>query len=125
MCLDNSNAFAWFNLGTNLTRLGELTAEEEYFENAALAFDRAREIGLPWRMLWYQFAPYTAYIGVGRFDEVLALTLSAQDVEETHLYRGHALLATGNPVAAEAAYRKALQLNPNFKPAEEALRVIS
>lgn len=119
------NAFAWFNLGTNLTRLGELTGEDEFFENAVLAFDRAREIGLPWRMLWYQFDPYLAYLEVGRIDEVLALTTSAQNVEETHLYRGHALLAKGDRRGAEASYRRALNFNPNFAAAEEALRLFS
>ncbi len=119
------NAFAWFNLGTSLTRLGVLTAESEYYDNAALAFDRAREIGLPWRMLWYQFDPYTAYLEVGRTDEILALTTSAQDVEETHLYRGHALLATGDSTGAASAYRRALQINPNYSDASDALETLS
>jgi tetratricopeptide (TPR) repeat protein len=119
------NAFAWFNLGTSLTRLGVLTAESEYYDNAALAFDRAREIGLPWRMLWYQFDPYTAYLEVGRTDEILALTTSAQDVEETHLYRGHALLATGDSTGAASAYRRALQINPNYTDASDALETLS
>jgi tetratricopeptide (TPR) repeat protein len=115
------NAFAWFNLGTNLTVLGELTGEADFYENAALAYDRAREIGLPWRMLWYQFKPYRAYLEVGRIDEVLVLTQSAQSIEETHLYRGHALFAAGDFRGAESSYRRALQLNPNFNVAEAAL----
>ena len=40
------DAFAWFNLGTDLVALGQ-------FEQAAAAYDRARVIGLPWRMMWY------------------------------------------------------------------------
>jgi tetratricopeptide (TPR) repeat protein len=119
------NAFAWFNFGTNLTGLGEITGEVDYYENAALAYDRAREIGLPWRMLWYQFKPYRAYLEVGRIDEVLALTLSAQSIEETHLYRGHALLAAGDIRGAESSYRRALRLNPNFAMAEAALASIT
>ncbi|MGB3714719.1 MAG: C39 family peptidase [Candidatus Promineifilaceae bacterium] len=118
---DPENAFAWFNLGTNLTVLGEITGEVDFYDNAALAYDRAREIGLPWRMLWYQFKPYRAYLEVGRIDEVLALTLSAQSVEETHLYRGHALFEAGDIRGAESSYRRALQLNPNFTMAEAAL----
>jgi tetratricopeptide (TPR) repeat protein len=120
-----NNAFAWFNLGTNLTELGEITGQAEFYENAALAYDRAREIGLPWRMLWYQFKPYRAYLEVGRIDEVLALTLSAQSIEETHLYRGHALRAGGDIRGAEYSYRRALQMNPNFSAAETALASLS
>jgi hypothetical protein len=119
------NAYAWFNLGSSLTKLGELSGAQELYENAALAFDRAREIGLPWRMLWYQFTPYVAYLNVGRTDEVLALTISAQDVEETHLFRGHALLADGDSAGAEQAYRRALQINPNYVDALDALASLS
>ena len=58
--------FAWFNLGSDLVALGR-------FEEAAQAYDRARRIGLPWRMLWYQFGPFRAYYETGRYDEVIAL----------------------------------------------------
>jgi len=119
------NPYAWFNLGTSLTELGENTGRMEYFENAVVAFDRARVIGLPWRMLWYQFKPYTAYLEAGRVDEVLALTLYAQGIEETHLYRGHALLASGDTRGAGYSYRRALQMNPHFRAAEEALDSLS
>jgi tetratricopeptide (TPR) repeat protein len=122
---DPDDAFAWFNLGSSLTRLGAL-GEPGVHEDAATAFDRAREIGLPWRMLWYQFDPYEAYLAEGRFDDVLTLTQSTMSgggwtVEETHLYHGHAQLATGNASLAEAAYRRALALNPNLTAAAEAL----
>jgi hypothetical protein len=68
------NPFHWFNLGTNLTELALLTGQQDYFRSAAAAFDRAREIGLPFRMLWYQFRPYEAYLAVGRFEDVATLT---------------------------------------------------
>ena len=51
---DPDNAFAWFNLGMN----------QVYFEKygeAAASFDKARQIGLPMRMLRYQFGPFFAY----------------------------------------------------------------
>lgn len=121
------NAFLWFNLGTNLTELGEFTGDSTYIENAARAYDRAFQIGLPWRMLWYQFKPYAAYLAAGRFEDVLQLSgalLSSgggQNVEETYLYRGHAMLATGDLSGAERAYNEALRLNPNMTSAREAL----
>jgi hypothetical protein len=115
------NANAWFNLGTSLSRLGELTEEQEYFNNAAAAFDQARTLGLPWRMLWYQFQPYVAYLATGRYDDVLTLADTTRAVEESFLYKGHALLARGDESGAAAVYKYALELNPNFTPAQQAL----
>ena len=127
--LDNEeeDAFAWFNLGASLTHLGELSGDASYYENAALAFDRARTIGLPWRMLWYQFEPYVAYLATGRLEDVRLLTEAilsdsgGRDVEETHLYQGYALLAAGDSAGAERAYRRALRLNPSYDEAQAAL----
>jgi tetratricopeptide (TPR) repeat protein len=121
------NPFAWFNLGTNLTRLGERTGEQGYYQQGAAAFDRAREIGLPPRMMWYQFRPYMAYMRVGRFDDMIALAdgvLASEGgryVEETFLYKGHALAYKGDIAGARAAYHQALTVNENFYPAQWAL----
>jgi tetratricopeptide (TPR) repeat protein len=128
---DSENAFAWFNLGTSLTRLGELTGSAGYYENGAAAFDQARSIGLPPRMLWYEFRPYLAYMKVGRYDDMIALadavleTQGGRNVEETYLYQGHALLFQGDVAGASAAYQRAIELNENFYPAEIALQSIS
>ncbi len=121
------NPFAWFNLGTSLTRLGELTGDSQYYENGAAAFDQARAIGLPPRLLWYEFRPYLAYMKVGRYDDMIEIadsilaTQGGRNVEETYLYQGHALLFGGDVEGASAAYSKALELNENFYPAEIAL----
>jgi len=127
---DPENAFAWFNLGTSLTRLGELTGSAGYYENGAAAFDRARAIGLPPRMLWYEFRPYLAYMKVGRYEDMIALANAVlenqggRNVEETYLYMGHALLFEGDVAGATDAYQRALELNENFYPAEIALQSI-
>lgn len=123
---DAQNPYAWFNLGSSLTRLGELTERPELFFDAAAAFDQARTIGLPARMLWYQFDPYVAYLASGRIEDVIILSTATlagggRDVEETYLYRGHALMAQGKKPAAREAYRLALQINPGFQLAREAL----
>ena len=128
---DPENAYAWFNLGTSLTRLGEITGDIEFYENGAAAFDQARTIGLPTRMLWYEFRPYLAYMKVGRYDDMIALadtmleTQGGRNVEETYLYKGHALLFQGDGPGAAAAYERSLELNENFYPAEIALQSIS
>jgi hypothetical protein len=113
-----NDPFAWFNLGTNLTLLGR-TAE------AVPAFDRARALKLPWRMLWYQFELFDAYLAEGRYNDVLALTganlQQANDLEESHYYRGRALEAQGQIAPARAAYQAAVRFNPRFAPAQHAL----
>lgn len=127
---DNANAFAWFNLGSSLTQLGRLTGETTFYENAAAAYDQARTIGLPWRMLWYQFGPYEAYLANGRTDDIFALTeamltsTGGQNVEETYYYRGQAKAAIGDNAGATADFQTALQLNPNYIAAQTALNLI-
>ena len=128
---DPENAFAWFNLGTSLTRLGEMTGETEYYENGAAAFDQARILGIPPRIVWYQFRPYVAYMRVGRTQDMIDLadaTLTTQggrNVEESYLYKGHALALQGDAQGAITAYEQAIRLNENFYPAQWALDSIT
>lgn len=115
------DVFAWFNLGTAYTWLGEP-------ELAAAAFDEARRIGLPFRMLWYQMEPFEAYLGVGRYEEVVQLAEATLQTtgnhEEAHYYQGLAYQAMGSEEAAGRAFRKALDYNPNFMSAAEALAAL-
>jgi hypothetical protein len=115
---DPGDAFAWFNLGTNLTALGDNAS-------ASAAYDQARVAGLPWRMLWYQFGPYEAYNATGRYDDTIALADSVlavtANIEESYYYKGQALQARGDTGGARALYETALRYNPNFTPASAAL----
>jgi hypothetical protein len=52
-------------------------------------------------------------------------TQGGRNVEETYLYKGHALLFEGDVTGASDAYRRAIELNENFYPAEIALQSIS
>ena len=105
--------FAWFNLGTDLTALGR-------YEEAASAYDQARQLGLPWRMLWYQFGPFRAYYETGRYDEVIALadaTLrTAKHIEELYYWKGLAQHARGDCRRPRGSFAGSgtLQFNPNF-----------
>lgn len=114
-------AFAWFNVGTSLVAVNR-------HDEAAAAFDTARRLKLPWRMLWYQFAPFEAYLGAGRNQDVLTLadTNIAQfsQLEESHYYRGRALQALGRYAEARAAYGLALRANGRFIPAYHFLSVL-
>jgi tetratricopeptide (TPR) repeat protein len=110
--------FAHFNLGSSLVALGD-------YAGAAAAYDEARRIGLPWRMLWYQFGPFVAYHAVGRYADVVQLAdatlATTTSIEELHYWRGQGLAGLGDPNAARAAYEQALALNPDFPPARAAL----
>jgi tetratricopeptide (TPR) repeat protein len=112
------DAFAHFNLGTSLNGLQQYTA-------AAAAFDRARVIDLPWRMMWYQFGPYVAYMQTGRYDEVIALANATlrllDDLEESHYYKGLALRALGKETEALREFTTALRYNRNYQAATQAL----
>ncbi|HNS39100.1 MAG: C39 family peptidase [Anaerolineae bacterium] len=121
------DVFSWFNLGTALTRMGGLTGEAQYYQGGVQAFDRAREIGLPPRMLWYQFEPYLAYLRTDRYQDIIDLanatleTQGGRNVEETFWYKGHALAYLGDIPGAIAAYKAALGVNKNFYPAQISL----
>ncbi|MGH2367271.1 MAG: C39 family peptidase, partial [Chloroflexota bacterium] len=116
-----TDAFAWFNVGTNLVALGR-TAE------AVPAFDRARALKLPWRMLWYQFAPFEAYLAEGRLNDVLVLATDnirqSKNLEESYYYLGRAQQALGQIAGARASYQAALQANSGYSPAHHALSTL-
>ncbi len=105
------NAFYWFNLGTIYNALHQ-------YDNAALAYDQARAIGLPWRMLWYQFGVYEAYYKNGRYEDVILLadtTLKDRPYfEESFYYRGIARAAMGDEAEARRDLENALEFNPNL-----------
>ena len=115
---DPSNAFAWFNMGTSLVAL-------ERYQEAAAAFDQSRRLGLPWRIMWYQFGAFEAYFKLGRFDDVLSLvqvnSINAKEIEETYYWQGRVFQQQGKPEQAASAFRRALAYNPNFHEARDAL----
>lgn len=121
---DRSNAFAWFNMGTNFVAL-------DVMDRAAIAFDEARRLGLPWRMMWYQFGPFEAYDAVGRYDDVIQLATANQNdggghfVEETFYYKGLGRLGQGDTQRARENFQEALRFNPNFKDAQTALNSLT
>ncbi len=75
--------------------------------------------------MWYQFTPFEAYYANGRYQDVLALAEAtikgAGGLEEAYYYHGLALQATGQP-GAQADFEAALDYNPNFTLAAEALK---
>jgi tetratricopeptide (TPR) repeat protein len=115
---DPENAFAWFNLGSNLAYF------ERYIE-ATDAYDQARQLGLPQRMLRYQFGPFIAYFHSGQLDDLIALTEYALDItpnaEEALLWHGWAMYRSGKTSDAIANFQQALQENSGYLDAQYAL----
>jgi tetratricopeptide (TPR) repeat protein len=96
----------------------------EDYKSAAAAFDKARAIGLPWRMLWYQFGPYEAYMQTERYEDVIVLadiTLQSPYIEEAYYYKGLAQAALGQTKEAIENLQRAVDFNPNYLPASSAL----
>lgn len=116
---NGEDPFAWFNIGTNYVGLKD-------YAKAAAAYDQARNLGLPWRMMWYQFGPFEAYYQVGRYDDMLTLADAnlkdggGQYVEETFYYGGLAREGLGQNDRALNNFNGAISFNPNFTPARIA-----
>ena len=110
--------FPWFNLGTNL-------AYFEEYDQAAQAYDRARELKLPQRMLRYQFGPFLVYFHSGRTADLMALVDYALKVtpnsEEALLWKGWGLYRQGHKNEALNAFSQALAARPGYADAQYAL----
>ncbi|MGE5250031.1 MAG: C39 family peptidase [Bacteroidota bacterium] len=119
---DPSDAFAWFNLGSNLVYF-------ERYDEAGLAYDKSRQIGLPLRMFRYQFGPFIAYFQSNRIDDLLALTDYARGItemsEETWLWYGWALYRKDDFKGARAAWEKALTIRPGYVDAQYAINFLN
>lgn len=118
---DPSDAFAWFNVGSNLVYFAR-------YAEANAAYDKAREIGLPQRMFRYQFGPFLANFHGHRTDDLLALTDYAlqrtQMSEEAWLWHGWALYRKGDTNGAIENWRKALSVRPGYEDALYALNFV-
>ncbi len=113
-----NNAYAWFNLGSNLVYF-------ERYGEAASAYDTARELGLYQRMLRYQFGPFFAYFNDGETTELLAITEYAlqrtPNSEEALLWHGWAEYRLGKKAEAMTDWENALKAHPGYQDAQYAL----
>jgi hypothetical protein len=117
-----NNAYAWFNLGSNLVYF-------ERYGEAASAYDTARNLGLYQRMLRYQFGPFFAYFNDGETTELLTVTEYALErtpnSEEALLWHGWALYRMGKELDAVADWQKALEYHPGYQDAQYALDFVT
>lgn len=119
---DPNNAYAWFNLGSNLVYF-------ERYNEAAQAYDKARQAGLPQRMLRYQFGPFFAYFFSGRNDDLLTISEYAlqrtPNSEEALLWRGWGRYRAGDYFQAIEDFQAALEENPFYQDARYALDYVA
>ena len=117
------NPFTWFNLGSNLVYF-------DRYDEAAAAYDKARQIGLPQRMFLYQFGPFLAYFNTYRNADLLAITEYVLNLpshpksEEPLLWHGWALVRKGDREGAIADFKEALQIHPGYQDALYALNYL-
>ena len=108
---DSSDAFAWFNVGSNLVYF-------ERYDEANAAYDQARQLGLPQRMFRYQFGPFIANFQANRTDDLLALTDYAlqrtEMSEETWLWHGWALYRKGDTNGASRKLAQGIVCSPGL-----------
>jgi tetratricopeptide (TPR) repeat protein len=116
---DPQNAFAWFNLGSSL-------AAVQQYDQSWLAFDKARQLGLPQRMLRYQFTPFLAAYETGHIQDLLNLTSFAlrttPNSEEALYWQGKAFLALQQKTQAKESFLHALSYRPGYP---EAIRELN
>lgn len=114
--------FLWFNLGSNLTYL-------EQYQEAARMFDRARSLGLPQRMLRYQFTPFMAYYQQGDWKTLASLIAYALErtpnSEEVLLWKARLLFSQKKKAEAISLTKQALKYNSSFEEARAALTYFS
>ncbi|HNT53384.1 MAG TPA: C39 family peptidase [Anaerolineaceae bacterium] len=116
-----NDAFAWFNLGTNLVYF-------DRYSDAARAYDQARTLGLPQRMLRYQFGPFIAYFNTLRNEDLLALAdyslERTPNSEEALLWRGWALYRLNRKAEALDSFNQALEEHPEYADAIYAVQYV-
>jgi tetratricopeptide (TPR) repeat protein len=126
----NDLFFAMFNKVTSLVNL-----QNPDYGPAAAAYDQANayfnntlsvsnDKPLPYRIMWYQTAPYKAYFFAGRYQDVANLAqanlkriMATRSLEESWYWLARAEYALGNSETAYADMRQALYFHPNFQSA--------
>ena len=117
---DRDLFFAWFNLGSSRVGLADFAGAAEAYDQAFEIYQALSEAQRPYRLMWYQSGPYTAYYQAGRYQDVINLanttfTWAGQPVlEESYYWRGLAYARMGETNQAIKDLTKAAELNPNY-----------
>lgn len=118
IAVNDSDMYAWFNLGTNLFGLGKFASAKE-------AFEKSRSLGWPRRMLWYQIQPIQTYNLLGEHQKAIELADVAlwgnDSFAEAHFEKAIAYKGLGDLPKARQEAEKALIYSPNFTKAHNFL----
>lgn len=119
--------FALFNQGANLVAIQDYARAAAAFDAAFANYAEIPEEIRPWRMMWYQTAPYFAYYYTGRYQDVINLATQTLEgasepiLEESYYWRARAYLALADEQAAIADLTACLESHPGFSPCETNL----
>jgi tetratricopeptide (TPR) repeat protein len=107
------------------------------YATAAAAFDTSyglypniKQDSRPYRVLWYETGPYSAYYYSGRYQDVINLAdqtlghMAEPVLEESYYWRALSYYALGNTTHAVADLRASLEYHPGFAPSLEMLEKI-
>ena len=126
----NDLFFAIFNKVTS-----DINLQNPDYGPAAAAYDQANayfnntlsvsdDKPLPYRIMWYETAPYYAYYYTGRYQDVINLAnanlkriMATRSLEESWFWLARGEYALGNYDTAYADMRQALHFHPGFQPA--------
>lgn len=114
-----NDVFALLNRAENLLGLARFAESKETFE-------KAQNLGLSRRTLWYITWPIKIYRELGEFDKVFTLSeqvfaSGAQPSSEYYLERGLSYVVMGQKEKAKGELNQALSYQPNYRFAKEAL----
>jgi len=119
--------FALFNQGVNLVGIQDYARAATAFDAAFANYATLPEKERPWRMMWYQTAPYYAYFYTGRYQDVINLATQTLDsmsdpiLEESFYWRARAHLAMGDQSPAVDDLKSCLDSHPGFNPCVQEL----
>lgn len=113
---NDRDMYAYFNLGSSYYGLGE-------YQKAWNAYEKAKAIGWPKRMLWYQIQPVQTLNELGRYQEAISLAdtgLWANDsFAELHVEKAKAYKGLNETQKAKEEIQKALQYAPSLQSAQD------
>lgn len=124
---DEERFYAYFDRGTCQTAMSDYFGAAQSYDMAFMYYAEIENSRRPYRMVWYQTGPYTAYFYSGRYYDILALaetTLASTAepyLEESHYWRAKAYQELGEIEKAREDLNACLQLHTGFEACEALL----
>lgn len=118
---NETSNYAIFNQSVNEFYLGNYQKSVSLYEQIASK--------LPYRLLWYQIEPLSAYLKTKNYDQVFLLSdqifrSGNPSASEIYQLRGESYLEQGKKIEAKREFEKAVLYNKNYLPAIKALNSI-